>query len=78
VVKGLHTLEECEAIGKLLAGAKAYYLQGFRESERVLGMMSVQEAGMVYGLSAFSSQEMEQMADVVRKYVDKVVLRGVE
>ena len=78
VVKGLHTLEEFEEIGKLLAGARAYYLQGFRESERVLGMMSVQEAGMVHGLSAFSRSEMEQMADVVRKYVDKVVLRGVE
>jgi len=88
VVKGLHTLEEFEEIGQLLVGARAYYLQAFRASERVLGwkqrsgfgngkMLSA-EAEPEQILSTFSVEEMERMALVVRKYIDRVELRGVE
>lgn len=68
VVKGIHSLEEFEEIGKLLAGCPAYYLQAFRDSE------AVPERGM----SAFSKEDMEKMAALAGKYIDKVVLRGVE
>lgn len=72
VVNGLHTLEEFEEIGKLLAGARAYYLQGFQESDRVLGLKSDAE------MSAFEPEEMEQIANIARKYIDRVEIRGVE
>lgn len=72
VVKGLHTYAEFEEIGKLLAGARAYYLQAFRESERVLGLDSGAK------MSAFLPEEMERIAGVARKYVTKVELRGIE
>ena len=72
VVKGLHTLAEFEEIGQLLAGSRTYYLQGFRESESVLGRNFAVE------MSAFSSEELETMAEIARKYIDKVELRGVE
>ena len=72
VVKGLHTLEEFEEIGQLLAGARAYYLQVFQESEGVLGVKTDVQ------MSAFLPEEMEQIADVARKHVDEVVIRGVE
>ena len=68
VVKGIHTLEEFEEIGRLLQGCRAYYLQGFRESESMVGQ----------GCQAFSAHEMEKMAEMAGKYIDRVELRGVE
>lgn len=67
VVEGIHTPEEFESIGKLLEGSRAYFLQGFEESENM----------MQEGFRAFSLEKMREIADIVRKYVDKVQLRGV-
>lgn len=68
VVKGIHSIEEFEEIGQFLAGCRAYYLQQYRENENVI----------VQGYKAFSGPEMERMAHLARKYIDKVMLRGVE
>lgn len=68
VVRGLHTEEEFDEIGRLLAGCRVYYLQSYRESEDVLAP----------GYGAFSGQELERMAARAKKYIDKVELRGVE
>ncbi len=68
VVQGLHTVEEFDSIGQLLAGCRAYYLQAFRENENV----------MQEGFSAFSKDIMEEIAERAGKYMDKVELRGVE
>lgn len=68
VVRGIHEIEEFEAVGRWLKGSKAYYLQAFRESENMIQS----------GFDAFSPEEMERMANLARKYIDKVELRGVE
>lgn len=68
VVKGIHSIEEFEEIGQFLAGSRTYYLQQYRENDNVI----------VQGYDAFSKTEMESMALLARKYIDKVVLRGVE
>lgn len=68
VVKGIHTIEEFDSIGRLLENAKAYYIQAFRENENVLES----------GYEAFSTESMKEMAERARKYIDKVKLRGVE
>ena len=68
VVKGIHTIEEFEEIGRMLEGCQAYYLQEFQESGEMIGA----------GCSEFSIEEMEKMAHQARKYIDKVMLRGVE
>ena len=68
VVKGIHSIDEFEEIGQFLAGSRAYYLQQYRENENVI----------VQGYEAFSKSEMERMAQLARKYIDKVALRGVE
>ena len=68
VVKGIHTVEEFEEIGRMLEGCQAYYLQGFQESGDMVGE----------GCSDFPKEEMEKMAHCARKYIDKVMLRGVE
>lgn len=68
VVKGIHTKEEFEEIGKLLEGSRVYYLQAFRENENIIGE----------GFEAFSKEEMEAMAETARKYIYRVELRGIE
>ena len=68
VVKGIHVAEDFEEIGKMLQGCSSYYLQGFRESDTMIGE----------GFEAFSQEEMEKMAHLARKYIDRVILRGVE
>ena len=103
VVKGIHSVGEIEEIGKLLAGSRAYYLQGFRESDGLLGgnfsgyTMDVYVEGRSIGeaeaaeedtvrvatqqrwkMTAFDREDMEKMAAIARKYIDKVELRGVE
>ncbi len=93
VVKGIHTVEEFEAIGQWLAGCKAYYLQGFQANGNVLAAR-LQEAGLaskageetfdgvgtanLLYFESFSREEMEQMASLAEKYVEKVLIRGVE
>ena len=82
VVKGIHTPEEFETIGQWLAGCRAYYLQDYRENENILAYCgNAQASGDVRELkrlSSFSKEEMENMADMARKYISKVELRGVE
>lgn len=68
VVKGIHSIGEFEEIGRWLAGSRAYFLQAYRESENVI----------CPGYQSFSSGEMETMAELAHKYIDRVGLRGVE
>ena len=84
VVKGIHTVVEFEDIGKWIAGCPAYYLQNYEENENCLYRM-IQTAecddvkpGGVDPFGAFSREELEQMEELARKYVGKVILRGVE
>lgn len=84
VVKGIHRVEEFEDIGKWIAGCPAYYLQNYEENENCLYRMiqtaesdNVKQGG-ADPFGAFSREELEQMAELARKYVGKVILRGVE
>lgn len=77
VVRGIHTMEEFEEIGKWLSGCKAYYLQGFQENENLLATRLGGSVGNIR-FAEFSRAEMEQMAALAGKYVERVVIRGVE
>lgn len=68
VVKGINTKEEFEDIGRLLRGCPVYYLQGFKESESMIGA----------GFDAFLPEEMEEMAVMARNFIDEVKLRGID
>ena len=70
VAKGLHDLEDIEAIGKWLAGARVLFLQGYRESENVLDPS--------LGMGSYELTELECMAEKARKYIARVEVRGVE
>lgn len=68
VVKELHGKEDFRAIGAWLLGAKAYYLQSYRDNENVIKR----------GFSAYSREELEGFVTLLAPFVEKVVLRGVE
>lgn len=79
VVKGIHCIEEFEEIGKWLSGCKAYYLQAFQENENVLaGRLAESEGDGCTKFSCYSRTDMEQMAVLAGKYIDKVSIRGIE
>ena len=79
VVKGIHTVGEFEEIGRWIEGCPAYYLQNYRENDNCLYRMTQAEDDYAESpFGAFSGEELEQMAELARKYVGKVVLRGVE
>ena len=67
-VKGLHTAADFEGIAEWIAGAREYYIQGFKDSGDLIAAQ---------GLEAFTEPEMRELADIVRPKVPSVQLRGV-
>ncbi len=70
VIKEYYNEEIAENVAVWLSGASRYVLQGFVDSKTVLGGEGV--------LHECSRKEMEGYADIVRKYIPEVGLRGVE
>ena len=68
VLHPLHAPADFEAIGKLLTGAKRYFLQKFVDSGGLLD----RELEM----TAFSDDEMRECLRIVRQYVPETQLRG--
>lgn len=68
VVKELHTRQDFEAIGRWLAGAKAYYLQAYRDSEEVLQP----------GFSSYSLEELTGFGRILSKTISTVGIRGID
>lgn len=67
VVQGLHTVSEFTAIGRLLEGSRAYYLQSFRENENVIQA----------GLGTFPEETMVKIKEIMENYIGEVYLRGI-
>lgn len=67
VVKELHTGEDIAQIGKLLSGAKHWYLQQFADSGSLI----------VPGWHAHSAEKMQALLAEAQKYVPSALLRGV-
>ena len=67
VVKGLHRIDEFDEIGRWLQGAEAYFLQAFRENEKVPDK----------SLSSFPEAEMREMKQLAERYIERVELRGI-
>ena len=68
VVKELHTEKDFVESGRWLKGAKAYYLQAYRDSEGVLQP----------GFSSYSSDELLHFRDILRQTMPLVELRGID
>lgn len=67
-VKGIHTVEDFEKIADILLPREKYYIQNFIDSGNLLSS----------GLSAFTKEEMKEIAETVRKKVPRTTLRGVD
>ncbi len=67
VVEPLHTTEDIEAVGKLVKGAKALYLQGFVDSGELIGE----------GMRSADKATMQAMLEAAKPYVLHAELRGV-
>ena len=67
VVRGLHTAERMEAIGRWLEGSPRYVLQKFVNSGDLVGQ----------GCQGLEEDEMEALAEAARPWFQRVQLRGV-
>lgn len=66
-VKPIHTLESAEGIGKMIKGAKIYYIQNFRPGKTIDPSLNKE--------NSFTKKELEEIKAVVEKYVDEVQIR---
>ena len=65
-IEEYHTLEDFEAIGKWLAGAKRYYIQRYIDSENCIS----------HGLTMLSKEKALEAKAILDKYVTFAALRG--
>lgn len=68
VVKELHREEDFREIGRWLKGAKAYYLQAYRDSEEVLQP----------GFSSCSQEELAHFRSILLETIPSVQIRGID
>ena len=71
LVKGLHTPESVEEMGKRLAGAEKFFLQTFEDSGDLIASTPDES-----GLSAFERTETEALLRVLRHYVPNAQIRS--
>ncbi len=66
VVRELHSAADLEAIALRIRGAKAYFLQPFKDSGDIIED----------GLSSYSTAEISALLDVVKTYIPNAQIRG--
>lgn len=67
VVPGIHTEEDFEAIGRWISGARAYYIQAFREG-KMLDPTLIDRARL-------ATIDLEKVKTIMEKYVSHVEIR---
>lgn len=68
VIRELHSEKDFIEIGQWLTGAKAYYLQAYRDSEEVLQP----------GFSSYTRKELEHFREMLKRTIPLVELRGID
>lgn len=68
VVRELHSPEDFQSIGAWIAGARAYYLQPYRESEQVIHPV----------FTSYSTKELERIRSSLTQYLPHVEIRGID
>ena len=68
VIRECHNSSDFENIGKWLQGAKAYYLQSYRESEQVINPI----------FSSYSPEELHGFLELLKTYIPNTQLRGID
>ena len=67
VVKEFHRVEDIEAAARFISGAKQYFLQNFEDSGDLIQT----------GLSAVTSETLENMKQAATPYIQYIGVRGV-
>lgn len=68
VVRELHSKDDFIKIRDFLAGSRRYFLQAYRDDENVINR----------GYHAYSKEEMEEFAQLLREKIQQVEIRGIE
>lgn len=68
VVKEYHTIEDMHSIGQWLNGAKSYYLQSYKDSGDII----------LPGLNSHTKETLLEYENLLKPYVDKIALRGID
>ena len=66
IVREFHSVFDMESLGSFIKGAKRHYLQSFKDSGDLIG----------FGLSAVAKKEMEDMRNILLRYVENCEIRG--
>ena len=66
VVRELHTREDLDAIGRRIKGARAYFLQSFKDSGDLIED----------GFSSYSEAEFSELLEVVKVHIPNAQIRG--
>lgn len=67
IMKECHEASDMQSIGQWLAGAKAYYLQSYKESEQVINPI----------FSPHSLETLESFVEILKPYIPNTNLRGI-
>ncbi len=68
VVKEHHTKEDILSIGRWIKGAKAYFLQAYKESDDIISP----------GLNSYTKAELNEFCDALLPYIHTVGIRGID
>ncbi len=68
VVRELHSINDFHNIGKWISGTEKYFLQQFKDSGDLIANDN---------FSPYNKEEMEEILNVVRTYIPKAELRGI-
>lgn len=71
LVKGIHEKDDMLKMAKELKGAKAYFLQSYKDSDRIISKV---KNGKTY--DSFSIEELNSFAKIIKEYVPSVIIRG--
>ncbi|MBE5937477.1 MAG: anaerobic ribonucleoside-triphosphate reductase activating protein [Lachnospiraceae bacterium] len=74
-VKGLHDIEDAEEIGKLIRGAKRYFVQNYKESDRILVKLDDMGGVSDISLQPFEEDELKKIRNTITQYVGDVKVR---
>lgn len=74
LVKNIHTLSDMKGIGELIGGARAYYIQSYRDNDLTI---EKELKGNII-CDSFDKKELEQFLMVAREKISSAMLRGVD
>jgi pyruvate formate lyase activating enzyme len=66
-VKGMHKIEDAHGIGKMISGAKNYYIQNFRKGKTIDPNLSDK--------NSFTENQLNEIKDIISEYIEHVEIR---